>query len=404
MRWLVWFLGLTRWTARFGVWAFDDGLRNRADVEGAYAASPEAEALHGSLRVADGHADSLMYERGNGFLAGSRRGHVDVARLLKGRVGLQVLTVVTRASGGLAPPFGAQPDALKIIAKGQGWPVETWESPRARAMHQAAKWRRWTEDDRIVALRERDDLEAFLQDGSGGRVALLLGLEGCHAMEGLHAGSSAGEVAAEVSAFRREGFRLMGVHHQFDNVFGPSSEGDAVAAGRDGGLSPVGELLVQELERQEVLIDVAHSSPAVVDDILRLTKRPLVSSHTGVVAHTPNGRNLGDAHVRAIARRGGVIGIGYWKEAVGDRSVKSIVDAMEVTAGLLRGEEGVDDPYDHIGIGSDFDGAVNTGFNADGHVLVTDELLRRGHDAGVIRRVMGANLVRVVKAGLPGRG
>ena len=215
------------------------------------------------------------------------------------------------------------------------------------------------------------DVNAVNESGSEEQVAVVLGLEGCHAMERLRAESAEQEVSEEVEAFFAAGYRMFSVHHQFDNCFGPSSEGEMMASGRDRGLTPVGKLLVAELERRKVLIDVAHSSPAVVDDILELTDRPLLSSHTGVRAHTPNARNLTDEHVRAIARRGGVICIGYWKEAVGAVSVKAIVDAMEVTAGILRDEVAVNDPWNHVAIGSDFDGAVNTPFNADGPVLVT---------------------------------
>ena len=142
-----------------------------------------------------------------------------------------------------------------------------------------------------------------------------------------------------------------------------------------------------------MVMDVAHASSATIDDVLSLAARPVVASHTGVRAAAPSVRNLPDDQVRGIAATGGLVGIGFWPVASGGEDAAAIARSI-VAAIELAGVE-------HVGLGSDFDGAVPTPFDATGMPLLTEALLAEGLSDADIAAVMGGNAVRVLAACLP---
>eukprot|EP01041_Mallomonas_annulata_P022592 gene22592-42928_t len=158
------------------------------------------------------------------------------------------------------------------------------------------------------------------------------------------------------------GFRIMGLTHFFDNEVGGSAHGL-----EKGGLTPFGKQVVAKLQEKSVLVDLAHASPQVVDDVLAMTKRPVLVSHTGVQGTCPGPRNLSDRHIQAIAATGGVMGIGYFEGAVCGLDTASIIKAMRYTANLVG--------VKHVALGSDFDGATQTAFDTTGLVHLTQGLL-----------------------------
>ena len=136
-----------------------------------------------------------------------------------------------------------------------------------------------------------------------------------------------------------------------------------------------------------------NGSHHVFDDILALATRPLVVSHTGVKGTCDNTRNLSDEQLRAVARTGGVVGIGFWETAVCGRGPDAIARAVR-HAVTVAGIE-------HVALGSDFDGAVATPFDAAGLPVLTEALIAEGFSDEEIARVMGANAIRVLQSALP---
>ena len=126
--------------------------------------------------------------------------------------------------------------------------------------------------------------------------------------------------------------------------------------------------------------------------ILRIARRPVVSSHGGVQASCKVNRNLTDDEIRGIARTGGVIGIGYWEAAVCSTSPAAVARAIAHVRDLVG--------VAHVGLGSDFDGAVTTGFDTAHAVGITQALLDRGFTPEEIGQVMGGNVLRLLHAGL----
>jgi microsomal dipeptidase-like Zn-dependent dipeptidase len=143
-----------------------------------------------------------------------------------------------------------------------------------------------------------------------------------------------------------------------------------------------------------MLVDLAHSSAATIADVVALARNPPVVSHTGVRATCDNPRNLSDDQIRAIARAGGVIGIGFWETAVCGLEPAAIARAVRYVVDLTGDE--------HVALGSDFDGAVTTGFDASGVPAITQALLDAGLADDSIRKVLGGNALRVLRRVLPG--
>ena len=309
---------------------------------------------------------------------------MDLPRLVEGGVALQAFTVVTKSPRGLnIERNDDRTDDITPLAIAQRWPTATWRSLRARALHQAARLDAAASrsEGALTLVRTAAELDRFvLRRGTDRRaVAAILGLEGSHALEG---------DLANVDVLADAGFRMMAPTHFFDTDIGGSAHGVA-----KGGLSAKGRDWVARLEGRHVLVDLAHASPATVEDVLALARRPVVVSHTGVRGTCDNRRNLSDAQLRGVARTGGVVGIGFWDTAVCGDDARAIARAAAYAVRVAGA--------DHVALGSDFDGAVTVPFDATGLPQVTQALLDEGLDEDQVARVMGTNVLRVLRASLP---
>ncbi len=162
---------------------------------------------------------------------------------------------------------------------------------------------------------------------------------------------------------------------------------------RKGGLTQLGRRWVRSMEQRHMLIDLAHSSPATLRDVTAIATKPVIVSHTGVKGTCSNNRNLSDDELRAVARTGGVIGIGYWETAVCGRDAHAIARAIRYTTRVVGAE--------HVALGSDFDGGTTVPFDATGVPLITDALLQEDISEHDIRLIMGENVVRILSQTLP---
>ncbi len=347
-----------------------------------YVLQERARTLHEDLIIADLHSDTLLWRRDP--LQRADRGHVDVPRLVAGNVAVQVFAAVTKVPQGLNYEENtAESDQITGAAILQRWPVAAWTSLFERARYQAGRLDTAAADapDELRVIRNRADLQAVLAARAGGsrQVGGLLATEGLHPLEG-----DLGNIARLYDA----GYRMMGLHHFFDNELGGSLHGRSQA-----GLTDFGRAVVAELSRRGILIDVAHSSPAVVADVLALTDAPIVVSHTGIKGVCDTPRNLPDPLMQRIAARGGVIGVGYWDGAVCDPRPESVVAALRYAIGLLG--------VDHVGLGSDYDGATTVAFDTSELAVLTHLMLETGFTEAEIRAVMGGNVVRLLQERLP---
>jgi len=312
------------------------------------------------------------------------RGHSDLERLQNGRVGLQTFSVVTKV------PFGrtyagtpSDSDQITYLVAAQRWPIRTWTSLLERALYQAERLHGYADrsNGQLTVLRTQADLENALMArvDEPDRVAGLLAIEGLHALEG---------DVDNVDVLIDAGYRMMGLLHLHDNAIGGSSTGL-----EKGGLTPFGRRVVQRLNDRGMIIDLAHASSAVIDEVLAMSDRPVVVSHTGVRATCDTPRNLSDRQIRAIADRDGVIGVGTWPTVVCSTEPAAIADAMRHVADLVG--------IEHVALGSDFDGTVTPPFDAGGLAVLTEALLNEGFSEREIRQIMSGNVVRLLRRTLP---
>lgn len=341
--------------------------------------SQRAASLHEGPFVADLHADPLLW--GRNLLDRSQYGHVDIPRLIEANVALQAFTVATQVplERNLTSTPSRHFDLITPLAITQRWPLSSWWSIKERALYQAEKLHQTAQksDGKFILIRTHDELMTYLQGRGSGRemIAGFLGLEGAHALEG--------EVKS-VAELYAAGFRMLGLVHHHDNKVGGSSTGET-----KGGLTEFGREIIERIGELGMIIDLAHASPALIEDVVEISKQPVVASHTGVRGTCDNPRNLSDEQVRGIAQTGGVIGIGYWPTAVCGNSPLAIARAIRYASNLVG--------VGHVALGSDFDGAVETPFDVTGITQLTEALITNGFSETDVRKIMGENILRVLK-------
>ena len=356
---------------------------NLVDAHQPYTISEQAERLHRTLVIGDWHADSALWNRD--LAKKSDRGHVDIPRLQQGNVALQMLTTVTKAPSGQNYDRNetSAGDNITLLAITQRWPVATWSSLTARAVYQAQKLHDLAERDaqNFRLIRSKRDLKTLFQEreSSPSLVGGLIGTEGSHALDG---------ELDNIQLLFDNGFRMMSLQHFFDNKLGGSLHGTSHA-----GLSDFGRQAVMQMQALSIIIDVAHSSEQVTRDVLAISQRPVVVSHTGFKGHCDSPRNIQDQLMQAIASRGGLIAVGYWEGAICGNHPDNIAEAINYGIHLVGS--------DHVALGSDFDGTVTTSIDTSELSAITQALLNSGTSEADIRKVMGGNMLRFLGENLP---
>lgn len=343
--------------------------------------TPETRKLHASLQIADLHEDTLLWKRS--LNDRSDRGQVDLPRLIEGNVALQVFSSVTKTPKNQNyDANSADSDNITLLTFAQLQPPWTWTSLLERSLFHAQKLDRAAaaSGGKLRVIRTTADLDALLADRARGAktVGGLLSIEGLQNMQGK---------LGNIDRLHAAGFRMAGLTHFFDNELGGSMHGIA-----KGGLTPLGRATVRRMEELGMVVDIAHASHKTVAEILAMAKRPVVSSHGGVQAVCKVNRNLSDAEIRGVAKTGGVIGIGYWDAAICGTEPEKVAAAIAHVRDLVG--------IDHVGLGSDFDGAVTTGFDTAQLVFVTQALVDRGFTPEDIHKVMGGNVLRLLRTGI----
>lgn len=361
-----------------------DAQANTVALPSPYKASAKAYALHSKLFVADLHDDALLWSRD--ILNRYSYGHTDLPRLREGRVSLQVFSTVTKTPKALNfDSNGADTDNITMLAMAQRWPRRTWSSLIERALYQSEKLHTaaLNSEGKLRIIRSQVDFHDALKMQLDGRglLAGILSTEGLHALGGN---------IDNVDRLYVAGFRIAGLTHFFDNEIGGSAHGL-----RKSGLTPFGRDVVGKLEAKKIIVDLAHASPTLIDDVLAMAKRPVIISHTGVNGTCPGPRNISDAHIKAIATAGGIIGIAYFEGAICDLSPHGIVKAIQYATSIAG--------VKHVALGSDFDGAAKSAIDTTGLVLITQGLLDAGFTESDIGDIMGGNIQRFLMTQLPER-
>lgn len=358
--------------------------KNKTTKHKPYSISDRAQALYSSLDfVADLHCDALLWNRN--LTKEEKFGHVDFPRMQKGNVALQAFTIVSKSPAGqnFYKNDGESFDMITALSIGQGQSPSTWFSLFNRAIYQCKKLHRFASkfDDKFVVVKSKDDFQNLLDKRQADKNVIggFLGIEGGHCLEG------------KLDNFDKlydAGVRMLGPTHFFDNEMGGSAHGLS-----GDGLTTFGFDIIKKMNETNMILDVAHSSEAIIDDVLENFKGPILTSHTGVKGTFDSPRNLSDTHVKAIADRGGIIGIAYFPGAIGNDGIDGIVKAMRYTRNLIG--------IDHVALGSDFDGSVTVPFDVTGFALLVDALLKADFTEVEIRKIMGENVKTFLLKNLP---
>jgi microsomal dipeptidase-like Zn-dependent dipeptidase len=336
--------------------------------------SAAVAAFHASLPVVDLLVGSALFRRD--FLRPSAIGHVDLPRAREGGLDLLGLSIATRfpdLSGRLSTPHFA---ALGIPVRGRD-DLGLVEAFVRRIEGWAA-----ASGGGLVLARSREDLEAV---GSDGAVRAFLGVQG---------GQVLGGDLRTVARLRQLGVRMLALAHVMDSDVAGSGTGRRAA-----GVTGFGWEAIAELERQGILIDLAHASSATIREAAPILRPPFLVSHTGFTAlagarstwrrYSPATRNLSDADARLVAEAGGLLGITLAVPLVGG-GLEAVVRAFEHAVELAGPE--------HVAIGSDFDGALAMPFDVTGLPALTEALLGAGFGREIVAGIMGGNALRVLRS------
>jgi membrane dipeptidase len=328
-------------------------------------ATPDARALHAEHPAIDLHADTLMWSRWMGYDLHARHepplpraafgGHVDVPRMREGGMGAQFFGLVS-------VPFARRLRGLARVVHEQ---IDTLEEAIARRPGE------------IRLVRTAAEVEACRREGS---IAALLGIEGAHALDG--------DVSL-VDTFARRGVRYLGMLHFSANDAGYPAYGRGRKDGE--GLTPWGQELLRRCEAAGVLVDLAHINKRGFMDACAAATRPLIVSHTGVLGAFEHWRNIDDEQLRAVADRGGIVGVIFCPRYVGGGGVDAVVRHVKHILDVA----GEDVPA----LGSDWDGfIVPTPELADprGLPLLTSALLEAGIGTRTIGKILRQNVMRVL--------
>jgi len=263
-----------------------------------------------------------------------------------------------------------------------------------------------------------DDVERIFKQG---RIASLIGMEGGHSID---------NSLAALRMFYRLGARYMTLTHAKNTAWADSATDDP----KFGGLAPFGEEVVREMNWLGMLVDLSHVSPETMEDSIRITQAPVIFSHSSARALNDVPRNVPDRVLQLLPKNGGVVMVTFvpgfldravaaWnklQDAESDRLKKQFPgDAAAVTRGvnewtathpapratLSEAADHIDHirkvaGIDHIGLGSDFDGIsqVPQGLeDVSKFPSLIAELLRRGYKDDEIKKILGQNILRVMR-------
>jgi membrane dipeptidase len=363
-----------------------------------------AHALHFSSIVLDTHADTTQRLLDGKFDIAERHadGHIDIPRMREGGLNAQFFSIWM--SGKTVGPIAIKKSLEQIDA------VRTMVRTHPK--------------DLVLAVTAEDVRRAHAQ----GKIAILMGMEGGHMID---------NDLAVLRMYSALGVRYMTLSHFFNNDWADSST-DTPA---HNGLTDFGKDVVREMNRVGMLVDISHVADKTFYDALQVSKAPLLASHSSSRALDNHPRNMTDEMVKALATKGGVVQINYersylsqeyndkFKVSAGDISrleekfkkecndnedcalkkqvqfIQQLVDEGKLPH--VSWEKIVDhiDHFvklvgaDHVGLGSDFDGAdMPEGMeSAAGLPKITEALMRRGYSDDDIRKILGGNTLRVME-------
>jgi membrane dipeptidase len=241
-----------------------------------------------------------------------------------------------------------------------------------------------------------DDVDRGFKNG---KISSMIGMEGGHSID---------NSLAVLRMFYFLGARYMTLTHSLSLAWADS----ATDTPAHGGLTKFGEEVVREMNRLGMLVDLSHVSPDTMEDALRVTEAPVIFSHSSAKAICNVARNVPDNILQLVAKNGGVVMVtfvpGFISQAVADFNAKPEAERKGMTAPratLSQVADHIDHirkvaGIDHIGLGGDFDGITDVVAGLEDvskYPDLTAELLKRGYKDDDVKKILGLNVLRVMR-------
>jgi membrane dipeptidase len=375
--------------------------------------APDAREVHQSALIVDGHMDTPLRLLDEDFDLGSdtpvTEGHVDLGKARAGNLGGVFFSI--------------------------------WVDPKAHAgrySHRAmrlidAVYRQLERhpDRMVLALSAKDIGDAHAARPK--KLATLMGIEGGHVIE---------NDLGLLRNFYRLGVRYMTLTWSNTHEWADASgDIDNPKVKHHNGLTPFGVEVVREMNRLGMLVDVSHVSDKTFFDALKVSRAPVIASHSSARALTKSPRNMTDEMLRAVAANGGVVMINFFSAFIDEEYNQAIVaqtPAREAALAAVRAKHKKSPPavalqayvaterqwaeklkrppfkslidhidhvakvagVDHVGLGSDFDGVTSLPEGIDSVAdlpRITEALLERGYTPEQVHKILGGNFMRVFR-------
>jgi microsomal dipeptidase-like Zn-dependent dipeptidase len=349
--------------------------RNPIKSPSPYSVSAEAKEIYDRLDfIADLHCDALLW--GRDLTERGEIGHVDFPRMREANVGLEMFTVVSKSPAGqnMKSNNAESFDNITPLTIAKGETPANWFSLINRTISQSGDLADFVEKEngKAIFIKSRSDLEKLIKARKSDKnvIGAMLGIEGAHALEG---------DIENLDLVYGAGVRMIGPTHFFDNELGGSAHGENL-----GGLTDFGKKVILKMNELGIFVDLAHCSPAIVEDVLNISTEPVMVSHTGVQAVLNSQRNLTDGQIKKIAAVEGIIGIAFFDMAVGEPELPNIIASIRHVRDLVG--------IKYVALGSDYDGSVAVPFDITGLPLIVEGLIQAGFTEQEIRAVMGENV------------
>ena len=357
--------------------------------------------IHQDLIVVDGHNDVIVESILPGKDIGKRikTGHTDLPRLKEGGVDVQVFAVWSDDKKWKKNAYkhaNDQIDALeKLIANNP---------------------------DKIELAKSSADIERINKDG---KIVALIGIEGGNMIE---------ESLDNLEALYNRGARYLTLTWNYNLPWVTAAAMEVKTKDKKGkGLTEHGKEIIRKMNELGMMVDLSHAGEQTFYDVLSITNKPVLVSHSNAAALTPHYRNLKDAQLEALKKNGGVVGVNFYSEFLDSNYPKRVKKLYykthkkdstnkEISVGKMygalsaKGKHEANAPFenvlkhidhlvakagiDHVAIGSDFDGIESPPQELEDVTkfpVLTKALLERGYSKEDVAKIMGLNFLRVLK-------
>ena len=248
----------------------------------------------------------------------------------------------------------------------------------------------WTERQNKDKFKIVRSVEEIVNTVKEGKIAAVRTIEGAYSLDENNS-------IELLKQYYDLGIRAIAFNWNYSNDLGEGCSrtyNDDAETPTSGGLTELGKKVALEMNRLGIIIDVSHMAEDTFWDIINVSKAPIIASHAGVYSLRNHRRNLTDDQLKALAKNRGVVGIVLCAGFLTDKEdayLNDYVDHIDYAVNLIG--------IDHVGIGSDFDGAKIPKDIKDSSELykVTDELIKRGYKDEDIEKLLGKNILRVLK-------